>query len=167
MIKDARLLYVDLKTKNTEVKTLDAKTYRKYPGSSALGLYLMLKEMDPKVDPLSPENMLIFSVSPLTGIPISGQSRMCVTTKSPLTGIVGDSQVGGFIPAVVKANGWDAIVLKGKADKPVYLYIEKDHIEIRNAEKLWGKTTGDTESALIEELGHDKFESSIIGPGGE
>ncbi len=167
MIKDARILYVDLNTKTTEVKTLDAETYRKYPGGSALGLYLMLKEMDPKVDPLSPENMLIFSVSPLTGIPISGQSRMCVTTKSPLTGTVGDSQVGGFIPAVVKANGWDAIVLKGKADKPVYLYIEKDKVEIRNAEHLWGKITGDTEEALIKELGHDKFESSIIGPGGE
>lgn len=167
MIKDARILYVDLNTKTTEVKTLDAETYRKYPGGSALGLYLMLKEMDPKVDPLSPENMLIFSVSPLTGIPISGQSRMCVTTKSPLTGTVGDSQVGGFIPAVVKANGWDAIVLKGKADKPVYLYIEKDKVEIRNAQHLWGKITGDTEDALIEELGHDKFEASIIGPGGE
>lgn len=167
MIKDARILYVDLNTKTTEVKTLDAETYRKYPGGSALGLYLMLKEMDPKVDPLSPENMLIFSVSPLTGIPISGQSRMCVTTKSPLTGTVGDSQVGGFIPAVVKANGWDAIVLKGKADKPVYLYIEKDKVEIRNAQHLWGKITGDTEDALIEELGHNKFEASIIGPGGE
>lgn len=167
MIKDARILYVDLNTKTTEVKTLDAETYRKYPGGSALGLYLMMQEMDPKVDPLSPENMLIFSVSPLTGIPISGQSRMCLTTKSPLTGTVGDSQVGGFIPAVVKANGWDAIVLKGKADKPVYLYIEKDKVEIRNAEKLWGKITGDAEKALIEELGHDKFEASIIGPGGE
>ena len=97
MIKDAHILYVDLDKKETREETLAAEQYRKYPGGSALGMYLMLKEMDPNVDPLSPENLLIFSVSPLTGIPISGQSRMCVTTKSPLTNTAGDSQVGGFI----------------------------------------------------------------------
>ena len=167
MIKDAKILYVDLNEKKTEVKTLDAETYRKYPGGSALGMYLMLQEMDPEVDPLSPENLLIFSVSPLTGIPISGQSRMCVTTKSPLTGMAGDSQVGGFIPAAVKGNGWDSIVIKGKADKPVYLYLEKDKAEIRDASKMWGMITGEAEAALAEDLGHDKFESSIIGPAGE
>lgn len=167
MITDARILYVDLETKTTEVKTLDAETYRKYPGGSALGMYLMLKEMDPHVDPLSPENMLIFSVSPLTGIAISGQSRMCVTTKSPLTGAAGDSQVGGFIPAALKGNGWDAIVIKGKAEAPVYLYIEKDQAEIRDASNVWGKITGDAEDAIAKDLGHDKFEISVIGPAGE
>ncbi|MCI8647397.1 MAG: aldehyde ferredoxin oxidoreductase family protein [Firmicutes bacterium] len=167
MITDARILYVDLETKTTEVKTLDAETYRKYPGGSALGMYLMLKEMDPHVDPLSPENILIFSVSPLTGIAISGQSRMCVTTKSPLTGAAGDSQVGGFIPAALKGNGWDAIVIKGKAEAPVYLYIEKDQAEIRDASNVWGKITGDAEDAIAKDLGHDKFEISVIGPAGE
>lgn len=167
MIKDARILYIDLKERVIETRTLEAETYRKYPGGSALGMYLMLREMDPGVDPLSPENMLIFSVSPLTGIPISGQSRMCVTTKSPLTGTAGDSQVGGFIPAAVKGNGWDSIVIKGKADTPVYLYIEKDKAEIRDASKMWGMLTGEAEEAIAEDLGHRKFESSIIGPAGE
>lgn len=167
MIKNARILYVDLNTKKTRVETLDAETYRKYPGGSALGMYLMLKEMDPEVDPLSPENMLIFSVSPLTGIPISGQSRMCVTTKSPLTGTAGDSQVGGFIPAALKCNGWDSIVFKGKADTPVYLYIDGKDVQIRDASKMWGKITGDTEDAIAEDLGHNSFEASVIGPAGE
>lgn len=167
MIKNARILYVDLNTMQTRVETLDAETYRKYPGGSALGMYIMLKEMDPHVDPLSPDNMLIFSVSPLTGTPISGQSRMCVTTKSPLTGTAGDSQVGGFIPAAVKCNGWDSIVFKGKADSPVYLYIDGNDVEIRDASKLWGMVTGDAEDAIAEELGHRMFESSIIGPAGE
>ena len=166
MIKNARILYVDLNTRQTSIETLDAETYRKYPGGSALGMYLMLKEMDPHVDPLSPENMLIFSVSPLTGTPISGQSRMCVTTKSPLTGTAGDSQVGGFIPAAVKCNGWDSIVFRGKADSPVYLYIDGNDVEIRDASKLWGMVTGDAEDAIAEELGHRMFESSIIGPAG-
>lgn len=167
MIKEAKILYVDLQKRRTEVKNLDAETYRKYPGGSALGMYLMLQEMDPEIDPLSPENLLIFSVSPLTGIPISGQSRMCVTTKSPLTGMAGDSQVGGFIPAAIKANGWDSIVIRGKADKPVYLYLEKNKAEIRDASRIWGMLTGETESAIAEDLGHNKFEASVIGPAGE
>lgn len=82
-MKDAQILYVDLTNKTTETKTLDEELYRKYPGGSALGLYIMLHEMDPHVDPLSADNMMIFAVSPLTGIPISGNSRMCLTTKSP------------------------------------------------------------------------------------
>ena len=167
MMKDARLLYVDLDKKETHVKTLDAETYRKYPGGSALGMYLMLQEMDPAVDPLSPENLLIFSVSPLTGMAISGQSRMCVTTKSPLTGTAGDSQVGGFIPAAIKGNGWDSIVIKGRAAEPVYLYIDGDQAELRDGKAIWGKITGDAEEAIAADLGHDKFESSIIGPAGE
>jgi len=130
-------------------------------------MYLMLKEMDPKADPLSPENVLIFSVSPLTGFPISGQSRMCVTTKSPLTGTAGDSQVGGFIPVHVKGNGYDSIVIKGKAETPVFLYIDNENVELRDAGRLWGMTTDQAEEAIVEELGSDKIESSIIGPAGE
>lgn len=139
MIKDARILKIDLTNESYKVETLPAEIYRKYPGGSALGMYLMMKEMDPHVDPLSPENMLIFSVSPLTGIPISGQSRMCVTTKSPLTGTARDSQVGGYIPAHVKGNGYDAIIVNGKAKKPVYLYIDKDKVEIKDAANVWGQ----------------------------
>ncbi len=167
MIKDARILTVDLTNESHQVETLPSDIYRKYPGGSALGMYLMLNRMNPEIDPLSPENLLIFSVSPLTGIPISGQSRMCVTTKSPLTGTAGDSQVGGFIPAHVKGNGYDAIVITGKAKRPVYLFIDKDKVEIRSAEKMWGKITGDAEKLIIEDLGDSKIESSIIGPAGE
>jgi len=127
----------------------------------------MLKRMEPQVDPLSSDNLLIFSVSPLTGIPISGQSRMCVTTKSPLTGTAGDSQVGGFIPAHLKGNGYDSIIIKGKANRPVYIYINKDKVEFRSAEKIWGEITGEAEKMIIEDLDDSKIESSIIGPAGE
>ena len=166
MFKDAKILYVNLTDKTTEAKTLDAETYRKYPGGGALGMYIMLNEMDPQVDPLGPDNMLIFSVSPLCGIPISGQSRMCATTKSPLTGMAGDSQVGGFIPAAVACNGYDSIVIKGKAESPVYIYINGDDVQIKDASKIWGKITGDTEKAIEAEVG-SHVETAIIGPAGE
>lgn len=167
MLKDARILSIDLSDESYRVETLSAEIYQKYPGGSALGMYLMLKKMDPKIDPLSPENLLIFSVSPLTGIPISGQSRMCVTTKSPLTGTAGDSQVGGYIPAHLKGNGYDAVIFQGKAKGPVFVYIDKDKVEFRDAQKMWGKVTGEAEKMIIEDLGETKIESSIIGPAGE
>ena len=167
LFKPAKILYADLTNKTTSIKELDKETYKKYPGGSALGMFLMLKEMDPEAAPLSPANMLIFSVSPLTGYAVSGQSRMCVTTKSPLTGTAGDSQVGGFIPAHLKANGYDAVVITGKADSPVYLYINGEKIEIRDAGPMWGMTTDQTEDAIINDLGENQIESSIIGPAGE
>ena len=167
MIGNAKILYINLTEKSVAARELDAETYRKYPGGSALGMYLLLNGMDPAADPLSPENMLIFSVSPLTGLPISGLSRMCVTAKSPLTGTAGDSQVGGFIPAHLKANGYDSVVITGRSDLPVYIYIDKDRVEIRDAGILWGLTTDQAEKSIIEDLGDERIESSIIGPAGE
>ena len=167
MIQNAKILFVDLTTKKMKIETIDGETYRKYPGGSALGMYIMLKNMDPLVEPLSPENMLIFTVSPLTGIPISGQSRMNVTTKSPLTGTAGDSQVGGYIPASLKASGYDGVVFTGKSETPVYLYINKEEVQIRDASSMWGKVTGETEELIAEDLGETRIDCSVIGPGGE
>lgn len=164
---DAKILDINLSNKTYEVITLSGEIYRKYPGGSALGMYLLFKNMAPGIDPLSPENLLIFSVSPLTGLPISGQSRMTVTTKSPLTGTAGDSQVGGFIPAHVKGNGYDSIMFRGKAEKPVYVYINQDKVEFKDAKNVWGKITGDAEEIIKEELGEKNIEMSLIGPGGE
>lgn len=166
-MKDAKIVRIDLTTQKVVFDSLPGYLYEKYPGGSALGMYYLLKEMDPKVDPLSPQNMMVFAVSPLTGIPISGQSRMCLTTKSPLTGTAGDSQVGGFIPAQVKANGYDAIIITGKSEEPVYIFIDKEKVEIKSAKNIWGKVTGEAEKLIYEELGETKLESSIIGPGGE
>ena len=164
---DARILDVDLTTGKISTRVLPGEVYRLYPGGSALGLYLILQEMDPKVDPLSPENMLVFSVSPLTGLPVSGTSRVTTTTKSPLTGTIGDSQAGGFFPIHLKANGWDAVVFRGRAEKPVYLYIDGDNAELKDASNIWGKVTGEAERIIREELGHEDVEVAQIGPAGE
>lgn len=164
---NAKILDVDLTNQEMKVKEIPGETYRLYPGGSALGLYLILQDLKPGIDPLSPENMLVFSVSALTGLPVSGQSRVNVTTKSPLTGGVGDTEAGGFFPAHLKGNGYDAVIFRGKASKPVYLYIEAEKIEIRDAGKMWGKVTGEAERLIKEDLREEKLEIAQIGPGGE
>ena len=163
---EARILDVDLTEGRISTRTLDGETYRLYPGGSALALYLILREMDPDVDPLSPENMLAFAVSPTVGLPFTGNSRLVVTAKSPLTGCIGDSQSGGFFPATLKANGWDAILFRGKAKAPVYLAIDGEKAELCGAEALWGKGTADCEDAIAAEQG-GKLDVACIGPAGE
>ena len=164
---DAIILDVDLTNRNVSKRSLSGDIYKLYPGGSALGVYLMLQEIKPKIDPLSPDNLLIFSVSPFTGLPISGTSRLTITTKSPLTGGCGDSQSGGDFPAYLKANGYDAIIFRGKSDKPSYFYIDEEKVEIKDAKNIWGKVTGDSEKIIKKELGEDKIEVAQIGPAGE
>ena len=118
-------------------------------GGSALALYYLLKEMPAGIDPLGPDNVLVIALSVLTGTAISGQSRMTAAAKSPLTGAIGDSQGGGFWPAELKFAGYDAIIIKGKAEKPVYLWINNGECELRDATHLWGKITGDAEAGVL------------------
>ena len=115
------VLHVDLSESKLWVEHPDESLYRKYGGGSAMGLHYILKEMAPGTDPLSPGNILtVFSAVP-TGLAISGQSRVAVNARSPLTNAVGDSQAGGFFPASLKFAGFDGIVIRGKAKKPIYL----------------------------------------------
>jgi len=166
MFPEAHILNVDLTRNKVSEELLSAEIFRLYPGGSALALYLILHKIKTGVDPLSPDNILVFAVSPLTGLTVSGLSRMVVESKSPLTKGIGDSQSGGFFPAYLKGNGWDAIVFKGKAIKPVYLYISGKDIQLRSAEHLWGRVTGEAEQILKKELG-EEIEVAQIGPAGE
>lgn len=164
---EARILDINLTEHTVKNWSLSSEIYRLYPGGSALATYLLLKEIEPGVEPLSPGNMLIFTVSPLTGLPINGTSRVCVACKSPLTGACGDSQAGGSFPVHLKANGLDAVILRGKSEKPVYVYINGDNIEIKDAKNVWGKVTRDAEEVIKSEIGDDKLEIAQIGPAGE
>jgi aldehyde:ferredoxin oxidoreductase len=164
---NGKILRIDLTTGQFSVEEPDEAFYRKYMGGSALAMYYLLNEMPAGVDPLSSENILVLALSVLTGTAISGQSRMTAAAKSPLTGGIGDSQSGGFWPAELKFAGFDAIVITGKAEKPVYLWIHDGEYELRDASHLWGKITGDSEAAIQEELGDGKIEVLQVGPAGE
>lgn len=162
-----KILHVDLTTGALEVETPEEAFYRTYVGGSALGLYYLLRDTPAGADPLGPENTLVLALSVLTGAPISGQSRMTSVAKSPLTGAVGDSQCGGFFPAEMKFSGFDAVVVRGRAARPVYLWLHDGEAELRPAEHLWGSVTGEVEARLHEELGDDKVEVAQVGPAGE
>jgi aldehyde:ferredoxin oxidoreductase len=164
---NGKILHVDLTSGQLNVEEPGEAFYRKYMGGSALAMYYLLKEVPAGADPLGPENVLVLAASVLTGTAISGQSRMTAAAKSPLTGGVGDSQGGGFWPAELKFAGFDAIVIKGKADKPVYLWIKDGEYKLRDASHLWGKITGEAEAAIKKELRDDKVEVLQIGPAGE
>jgi len=162
-----RVLHVDLTRRTLEVEQPPESFYRTYMGGSALGMHYLLHQTPPGVDPLGPDNVLVLALGVVTGAPISGQSRMTAVAKSPLTGAVGDSQCGGFFPAEMKFAGFDALVLRGRADEPTYLWIHDGKPELRSAAHLWGKITGEVEDILHQELGDDKIEVLQCGPAGE
>jgi aldehyde:ferredoxin oxidoreductase len=126
-----------------------------------------MQTMKPGADALGPDNVLVMAVSPLTGLPISGQSRMTACARSPLTGAIGDSQCGGFFPAEMRNAGADAFVFTGQAAEPVYFWLQDGKAELRPAKHLWGKVTADADRMLKDELGDQKIEVAQIGPAGE
>ncbi len=162
-----RILHVDLTRGSLTVEQPEPGFYRKYVGGSAMGLYYILKEMKQGVDPLGPDNILTLMLSALTGAPISGQSRMSANAKSPLTHGIADSQSGGFFPAEMKGAGFDGLVIRGQASRPLYLYLHEGVAELRDAGHLWGKTTSEVDDLLKQELGDDKIEIAQCGIGGE
>ncbi|GAG91067.1 unnamed protein product, partial [marine sediment metagenome] len=146
---------------------LDELFCRKYLGGAGFVSYFLLKELRQGIDPLGPENKLVFALGPVTGVPLPGSGRNCVGAKSPLTGGYAKSEVGGFWGAELKHAGYDAIIVEGKAEKPVYLWIHDREASIRDASHLWGKNTKETQETIRVELGDNLIRVAGIGPGGE
>jgi len=162
-----KILHVNLTTSEIKVEEPEEQFYRTYMGGSAMGMYYVLKETPAGAEALSPENVLALCTGVVTGTPISGQSRLTSVAKSPLTGCIGDAQGGGYFPAEMKFSGFDAVIIKGKSPKPVYLWMHHGEAELRDASHLWGMTTGDAEDKLKEELEDKRIEVLQIGPAGE
>jgi len=165
----ARYLEVDLGTGEVSVRGLEEELFRTYIGGTGLAAYLFLKEMDPLVDPLSPDNPLMFMNGPLTGSSFPGSGRSSVVAMSPLTGLWGECNVGGAFGAAVKLAGFDGIVFKGRAASPVLLWLDGDKAELRDASHLWGLDAYQTDERLQEELkgGGGPVRTMQIGPAGE
>jgi aldehyde:ferredoxin oxidoreductase len=164
---NGKILQIDLTTGRMEVETPPEPFYRMYMGGSAMGMVYILKNTPLGVDPLAPENVLTVMVSVVTGASISGQSRINVNAKSPMSGGIGDSQAGGFFPAEFKFAGFDGLVITGKSVTPVYLKIMDGQASLHDASHLWGKITGDVETLLKQEIGDPKIEIMQIGPAAE
>ena len=161
-----KILRVDLSTSSSTVEEPKEDFYRRYLGGTGFVSYFLLKELKAGIDPLGPENKLIFAGGPLTGVPVSGMGRNSIGAKSPLTGGQGNSEVGGFWGAELKFAGFDAIVVEGKAPVPVYIWIEDGKVEIKDAGYLWGKTTKDVQDWLKQQHGTGTRVCQI-GPAGE
>ena len=162
-----KILRVDLTAGTCTPEPLNMKWADEYLGSRGLGTKYLCEEIDPKVDPLSPENKLIMATGPLTGTMASTGGRYTVITKGPLTGAIACSNSGGFFGAELKFAGWDMIIFEGRSPKPVYLYVENDEAELRDAAHLWGKTTWQTEEAIKAGLQDPLVRVSSIGRSGE
>ncbi|MFC1871590.1 aldehyde ferredoxin oxidoreductase family protein [Chloroflexota bacterium] len=140
---------------------------REYLGGRGLNAKTLFDEVKPGIDPLSPANVFIVGVGPLGGTLAPGTSRWTVTTKSPLTGIFGDGNGGGYFAAELKFAGYDQVIFYGRAPKPVYLWINDNQVELRDASHLWGRNTWETHHLLTEELGEPGLREICIGPAGE
>ncbi|MFO7624769.1 MAG: aldehyde ferredoxin oxidoreductase family protein, partial [Anaerolineales bacterium] len=162
-----KILHVNLSTGSLEIEEPPEAFYRKYMGGSAMGLYYILRDTPTGADPLAPENTLTFMTGVTTGAPISGQSRININARSPMSGAIGDSQGGGFFPAEMKFAGFDGVVVKGRAEQPVYLTIMHGEAALHDASHLAGKLTGEAEAILKQELGDNKVEVLQYGPGAE
>ncbi|MBI4785842.1 MAG: aldehyde ferredoxin oxidoreductase family protein [Chloroflexi bacterium] len=162
-----KILRVDLTNRKIEIESHDDEFYRQYLGGRGMVAYYLLNELPRHVEPLSPENILVFAAGPLTGAAVSGQGRNGAGAKSPLTDGLGNAEGGGFWGAELKRAGFDGIVVQGRADKPVYLWVHDGQAEVRDAAHLWGKTSGETEDALHAELGDRAIRTAVIGPAGE
>ncbi len=161
-----RIAHVDLTSGSIEIKTIPDEWKRLYVGARGLGVRYLL-ENGPEVDPLSPDNILCFMNGPLTGTAANMSGRMAIVTKSPLTGTVTDSHHGGWSAARLRWAGYDGLIFKGKSEKPVYLYIDEDTIELRDASHVWGKGIHETIKTFQDEYGEKDLTVISIGPAGE
>ncbi len=161
-----RVLFVDLTTASSAVRPLDEATARAFLGGNGLAARLLWEIVPFGVDPYDPANAVALAVGPVTDTLVPGNSRACIATKSPLTGLFFDSTFGGRFPATLKRTGFDAVVVTGQAPRPVYLVVSEAGAAVRDATFLWGRTTRETVWAIQEAEGAEA-DALAIGPAGE
>jgi aldehyde:ferredoxin oxidoreductase len=172
------ILEVDLSNRTAEKKKLAPDDLRKYLGGRGLGMKLLWDALEkPGVDPLSPENPLLFMPGPFSGYPIPSSSRTCVVTKSPHTAArrspfphastISYANMGGFFGPEIRFAGYDGLMIRGKASSPVYIVIDDDRVTIEQARSFWGMGTDEFDRRFTDVLGDRRFHTCYIGPAGE
>jgi len=161
-----KLLRVDLTERRFEVEGLDPRLLEKYVGGVGIEAKILYEETAPSTDPLGPENVLMAVTGPYTGTAVPSSSRHHMMARSPLTGILGESSVGGSWAVHFKRTGFDGIAIIGKSDHPVYLWIHEGGIEFRDARPIWGKDSSESAAFLKSETS-EKATVAVIGPAGE
>ena len=167
MAWNRKILRVDLTKGTCKAEPLNMEWAQEYLGQRGLATKYFVEEVDPKVDPLAPENKLIMATGPLTGTAASTGGRYSVITKGALTGAIACSNSGGYFGSELKFSGWDMIIFEGKSPKPVYLSIEDDKAELKDASHLWGKTVFQTEEIIKSSHQDPQIRVSSIGRSGE
>lgn len=161
-----KILRIDLSNKSYTAEKLAYDDALKFIGGRGLGTKIMFDEVDPTIDAFDPANKLIIATGPMTGTPTPAGGRYMVVTKSPLTGTIASSNSGGYWGAELKFAGYDALIIEGKAEKPISIFIHDDKIEFHDATHLWGKTTIETTNELMK-VASEKSKVLCIGPAGE
>jgi len=162
-----KILHVNLSNGEIEVESPPDDFYRLLVGGRAMVAYLLLRDLPPQTDPLSPGNLLIFAPGILQGTNLPGSGRHGVGGKSPLTGAIASSEAGGWWGHEFKRSGYDLLIVHGRAESPVYLWIKNREVQIRPAEGLWGKKTFPVQTAIRQELNDERIRVAQIGPAGE
>ncbi|QRN85305.1 aldehyde ferredoxin oxidoreductase family protein [Clostridia bacterium] len=161
-----KIIKLDLCTNQVQIEYKDDEFYRLHFGGRNIICHYLMNELPEYTDPLAPDNLLIFATGVVTGVPLAGCGRNSVGAKSPVTGGYGEAEAGGYFGAELKKAGYDALVIKGKAKKPVILIIEDENIRIEDAGNLWGQKVADVDKYLKESI-HKTVRTAIIGPGAE
>ena len=162
-----KMLVVDLSDKSHEVKEIPPSWVDNYLGQKGMGARIVMEDVPPDTDPLSPSNELVFTTAVMAGTIVSCSAKMAISCKSPLTGTITDGSVGGHAGAELKYAGYDALIVKGKADSLSYIYIDPEKVEIREASFLQGKGTFDTDALIKDNLSDEKCKILAVGPAGE
>jgi aldehyde:ferredoxin oxidoreductase len=167
MALNRKIAYINLSSGDVRTGPIPLDIRRKFLGGRGLDAYLLLNHTEKGADPLGPDNTLIFSAGLLTATCASATARTHVMAKSPLTGLLGSANMGGFFAPELAWAGFHHLVIKGKAEKPVYLWIHNGEIEIRDAAGIWGKSVTEAQWEIRRELGDEEIKSAVIGPAGE
>lgn len=165
--RTGKILRVDLTVGSISTEALEESLAHRFIGGRGINSYFLYTLVRSGVDPLAPQNVLVFGTSPITGTTAPSSPRCTVSAKSPLTGILGDANFGGFFSRNLKRAGFDHILIHGRAERPVFVYVHDGQAEIRDACDLWGKPTDETETALKKQFKGKKIHIACIGPAGE